>query len=317
MQARLTRKLLVLCIGLAASLKGVAQDASRVYIEPDGWSIGTNIGITDLWGDVGTKSFVSHYTNSTYFDKMVFMGGMFGHYSIHPCLDVRLGLNFGTVYATDKWNKDLADKATTQGDDPVQRYLRSQDAKSYIGEGYAMFEFMPRRRNPENSKAKKRGQPFIGAGLGLFHFTPYSTVANTGKWVAIQNLHLEGQGFGEDYPKNFSLWQFEIPLSIGYRWDIGQHLNLGIEYMYRITFTDYLDGVSGKYIDPNAFKAHLSPKEAQTAAAVADKQQYYNNDLPNAPGNLRGNSGNKDGYSTLSITLFYKVLTRHREWWHM
>jgi hypothetical protein len=317
MQVRLTRYLLVLCIGMAMRFTAAAQiDAYRVYVEPNGWSVGTNFGMTDLWGDVGTKSLLSHYTNSKYFDKVAFMGGMFGRYSIHPCLSVRLGLNFGTLYATDKWNYDLAKKATSQGDDAVQRYLRSQDAKTYVQEGQVLFEFLPRRRNPQSRKAKKPGQPFIMAGLALFHFTPYSSVANSGRFVPIKDLHLEGQGFGDAYPKDFSLWQPAIPLGFGYRWDMGKHLNLGIEYLYRITFTDYLDGVSGKYIDPHLFKQHLSAGDAITAAQVADKQPYFNNELPNAPGNMRGNPGNKDGYSTITITFYYKVLTREREWWH-
>ncbi|MES2701707.1 MAG: hypothetical protein V4649_03660 [Bacteroidota bacterium] len=316
MQTWFTRNLLVLCFGMAVSSTAVAQmDAYRVYVEPDGWSIGTNFGLSDLWGDVGTKSFVSHYTNSGYFDRVAFMGGMFGRYTVHPCFGIRFAANIGSVFATDKWNKDLAEVATTQGDDPVQRYLRSQDAKAYMAEGTVLFEFTPRRRNPDGKKAKKPGQPFIGAGLGFFHFTPYSTVGSSGKWVETYNLNLEGQGWGEDYPKQYSRWQPCIPLVIGYRWDIGQHLNLGIEYMYRMTFTDYLDGVSGKYVDPKAFKLHLSEQEAFIAQQVADKQPYFNNDLPNAPGNLRGNKDNNDGYSTLSITLYYKVLTRNRTWW--
>ena len=107
-----------------------------------------------------------------------------------------------------------------------------------------------------------------------------------------------------------------IPLVIGYRWDIGQHLNLGIEYMYRLTFTDYLDGVSNKYVDPRAFAAYLSPEQAALAESVADKERYYYHQLPNTPGNMRGNPGNNDSYSTVTITFFYKVLRNDKEWWH-
>jgi hypothetical protein len=315
MQVRITRILLVLCISLVFINATKAQHASRVYVEPDGWSIGTNFGITDLWGDVGTKSFLSHYTNSKYFDKMAFMGGMFGRYSVHPVFAIRFGLNFGTLYATDNWNYDLAEKSLTAGADPVQRYLRSQNAKTYVSEGAAIFELIPRRRNPESRAAHRRGQPFFGAGLGVFYFNPYSTVAKTPRWVPTYDLRLEGQGFGDTYPKNYSRWQICAPIVVGYRWDLGMHLNLGIEYMYRVTMTDYLDGVSGKYIHPMAYEAFLSPKDAVTAQQVADKQPYFNNSLPNAAGNMRGNPDNKDGYSSLSVTLYYKVLRRDRLWW--
>ena len=315
MSARYIRNLLMLCICFAASYTLRAQDASRLYVEKDGWAIGTNCGMSDLWGDVGTKSVVDHYNNSKYFDTVTFMGGMFGRYSIHPCLGVRLAANYGSLYATDKWNYDLAKKATSQGADAYQRYARAQNAKDYIFEGSILLEFMPFRMNPESKMAGRRGQPFLGLGFAYFHYTPYSTVAASPTYVATYDLHLEGQGFGDGFPPKYSLWQPAIPLVIGYRWDLGQHLNLGIEYMYRKTFTDYLDGVSGKYISAADFKAHLTPKDAALAAQVADKGYWLNLEPPNAAGNLRGNPSDKDGYSTITITFYYKVHTRNRTWW--
>lgn len=316
MQARLIRNLLVLCICVAAGYTTKAQDAHRLYVEPDGWAIGMNVGLSDLWGNVGTNSFVDHYTNSKYFDKVTFMGGMFGRYNVHPCFGLRFQLNYGSLYATDKWNYDLAKNASTQGTDAYQRYARAQNAKDIVFEGGALMELTPFRFNPESKRAFKRGQPFIGVGFSYFHFTPYSTVAASPTWVKTYDLHLEGQGFGAGFPDNYSLWVPAIPLVIGYRWDIGQHLNLGIEYMFRYTFTKYLDGVSGKYISSADFEAHLSPAQAQLAELVADKGYWYGLTQPNVAGNLRGNPSFTDKFSTLSITLYYKVNTRTARWWH-
>ena len=36
------------------------------YIEQRGFSLGVNMGQADLWGDVGTKSVMDHYTNDVY-----------------------------------------------------------------------------------------------------------------------------------------------------------------------------------------------------------------------------------------------------------
>ena len=315
MRAKAIRRIFLLLITVTTVTSSFAQDASRVYIEPSGWSIGTNFGSTDLWGDVGTKTLIDHYTNSKYFDKVAFMGGMFGRYTIHPCLGVKFGLNYGTVYATDAWNYDKAFVQLTQGTDAYQRYARGQSAKTDIFEGNILFELTPFRFNPEQKRAYKKGQPYIGVGLGYFHFTPKSTVGNGTKYVKIYDLHIEGDGFGDGFPPSYSLWQFCIPMSIGYRWDLGMHLNLGIEYCYRKTFTDYLDGVSGKYIDPSDYDKHLSPSEAATAKLVADKGYIKNLEQPNVKGNLRGNASNKDAYSSLSITLYYKVFARTKQWW--
>jgi len=316
MQARFIRNLLVLCICMATGHTTKAQDAHRLYVEPDGWCIGFNAGMSDLWGNVGTQSPITHYDNSKYFNKVAFMGGMFGRYNVHPCFGIRFQANYGSLYATDQWNYDLAKKATLQGQDAYQRYARAQNVKDDILEGTVLFELTPFRMNPESKRAFKRGQPFLGIGFSYFHFTPYSTVAASPTWVKTYDLHLEGQGFGTGYPPNYSLWQPAIPLAIGYRWDLGQHLNLGIEYMFRYTFFKYLDGVSGKYVSAAAFSEHLSPQNAQLAELVADKGYWYGLEPPNAAGNLRGNPGYTDKYSTITITFYYKVHNRTPRWWN-
>ena len=316
MRSRSIRSLMVLCISMVIGHTAVAQDAHREYLDPDGWSIGTTVGLSDLWGDVGTKSFMTHYTNSKYFDKVAFIGGMIGRYNIHPCLAVRFTLNYGSLYATDKWNYDAAKVATSQGQDAYQRYARAQNVKDNVFEGTVLFELDPFRMNPESRRANKRGQLYLALGIGYMHFTPYSTVGDGGTWVKIHDLELEGQGWGGSYPKQFNLWQPIIPFGFGYRWDLGQHLNLGFEYLYRYTFTDYLDGVSGKYVGSAAYSAHLSEHDAALAANVADKGYYMGLSGPNAAGNMRGNPSNKDSYSTISIVFFYKVPLRTRKWWN-
>jgi len=316
MHARFTRNLLMLCFGMALAHTSSAQNAARIYVEPDGWSIGTTLGESDMWGNVGTKSVLEHYINSKYFNRMGFMGGMFGRYTVHPCFAIRLGVNYGQLYATDKWNYDLAKNSANQGTDAYQRYARNQDALDDVFEGEILFELTPKRFNPESRGASRKGQPYIAAGFTYFHFEPFSTAANTTTWVKTYDLDLEGEGFkGPGYPPKYSLWQPAIPLAIGYRWDIGEHLNLGVEYMYRYCFTSYLDGVSGKYVSDAAFQENLSPSNAALAEVTADKGHYTGLEAPNAAGNLRGVPGVKDSYSTLSIVLYYKINTNTRTWW--
>jgi len=315
MKARFIRNLAALYF-CGASFAAQAQDAHRLYVEPDGWAIGIHAGLSDLWGNVGTQSPIDHWTNSKYFDKVAFMGGMLGRYNVHPCFGIRFQLGYGSLYATDRWNYDKAKVSATQGTDAFQRYARAQNAKDYIFEGQILAELTPRRFNPEGRKAFKRGQPFVAMGIAYFHFTPYSTVGASPTWVKTYDLHLEGQGFGAGFPPSYSLWQFAVPLVIGYRWDLGQHLNLGIEYNFRYTFCKYLDGVSGKYVSQADYDAHLSTSKAALAALVADKGYWYGLEQPNAPGNFRGNPGFTDKFSTIAITFYYKVNTRTARWWH-
>ncbi len=316
MQASFVRKLLVLCVAVAMSHSVRAQNASRIYIEPNGWSIGTNVGLSDLWGDIGTKSGIQHYTNSKYLGRVAFMGGLFGRYTVHPCFALRFAISYGSLYASDKWNYDLAVVAPNQGADAYQRYARAQNVRDFIYEGATLMELTPMRFNPESKIAHKRGQIYFAAGIGYFHFEPYSTVGTAATWVKTYPLSLEGQGFGDKFPKQFALWNLCIPMAVGWKWDLGEHLNLGIEYQYRKTFTDYLDGVSGKYISQNDFKQHLPPADATLAYNIADKSYFLGLSQPQAAGNLRGNPTNKDSYSTIQINFYYKISTATHEWWH-
>jgi len=328
MRKTLLRTLLSFVAALSVSSSAIAQEHKNrlfhtpEFVEPPGFAVGMNIGLTDLWGDIGTKSSIDHYNNEKYWNSPKFMGGLYVRYTPHPALGLRLGVNYGTLYSSDNFNLTKAKKAGSIEDDAYQRYLRNLNVKTNVWEGNLLFEINPYRiGNLEGKLAKKHFQPYALLGIGGFHFRPKAefTDLSSGRkqWIDVSKLHLEGEGFNyPDAPKEYSLWQMNIPLGLGVRWDIGRQLGLGLEYMYRYTFTDYLDGVSDRYIDPALYDANLSPKDAATAKALADKSYLINKDTKHAPGELRGNKAVKDGYSTISLTFFYKVKSRKTPWWY-
>lgn len=312
MRTRIIRNLFILCICVAAVNKSYAQSFERLDVSGS-WSVGFNFGMSDLWGDVGTQSIKDHYTHG-YFNDMHFMGGVFGRFAVHPAFAIRLGVNYGTVYATDKWNFDQAKASPTMGTDAVQRYYRFQDAKTNIWEGTMLFEIEPLRVVPQSNIALRSCQPYILGGIGYFHYQPYSSL--NGSWIKTAPLHLEGDGFPVGgMPALQNLYQWCVPLGAGVRFDIGPHLNLGMEYQWRMTFTDYLDGVSGKYIDPKYFDLYLTPADAAIAKQMADKSNQAFYKATNMPGSLRGNPSINDSYSTISIILYWKVKPHHIPWW--
>jgi len=313
MRTRFIRNILILFVCIFAVKDAKAQSFERLDVSGS-WSLGFTCGMSDLWGDVGTQSIADHYNNGKYFNSMHFMGGVFGRLAIHPAFAVRLGINYGTVYATDTWNYNKAKNSPSIGTDAVQRYERFQDAKTNIWEGSMIFEIEPLRMNPESNIACRSGQPYLLGGLGYFHFQPYSSYG--GSWVKIAPLHLEGDGFPiAGAPPLVNLYQWCVPLGAGYRFDIGPHLNIGIEYQWRMTFTDYLDGVSGKYIDPKYYDLYLSPANAALAKQMADKSGLAFNKANFPAGTIRGNSSDNDSYSTISIILYWKVKPHHIPWW--
>ncbi|HTN46176.1 MAG TPA: hypothetical protein VL098_07490 [Flavipsychrobacter sp.] len=319
----------ILSVTILLSLAGSANaqiGLDKEYVEPSGWSLGTSIGMSDLWGDVGTQNIIDHYGNPEYFKKPCFMGGMFIRYSFHPSFAARLGGYYGTLYATDMWNKQKAEKASNIETDAYQRYLRNLSVRSNIWEGSLLFEIAPFRFNPLSNRAIKRFQPLLLLGVAAMHFNPQAeliereTRINRG-YVNLYDLHIEGDGMpGSIYPNapaKYELWQITVPMGLGVRWDIGRRLSFGVEWLYRYTFTDYLDNVSGQYINPAKYSQYLPADKAYAAAQLQDKTWLINEHVePHGEGQQRGNPSVKDAYSTFGFTLIFKVPSKKTPWWY-
>lgn len=320
MRKNLLRSLFVLCIS-ASAFSAYAQPAiPRKYVEHPGFSLGINFGMSDLWGDVGTQGLVDHYNNDKYFDKPTFMGGIFFRYVAHPSLGMRLNINYGTLYATDEWNVNKAKSATSVEDDAYQRYLRNQDARANVWEATFMFELMPLRWNSESKVAQKAMQPYLTAGVGGFYFRPQTSLIDplTGRkrWVDTRDLQLEGDGIPNSGARVTTPFQVAVPVGLGLRWDIGNNMMFGFEYLYRFTTTDRLDNVSSEYVSHSYYDRHLSEEYATTAKQVYDKSWYVDPGVKHAPGETRGNKDVLDGYSTFSIQFIYRLETNKIPWWY-
>jgi hypothetical protein len=138
--------------------------------------------------------------------------------------------------------------------------------------------------------------PYVFAGIGIYHFKPYTTDADDNK-VYLQGLSTEGQGF-TDGVKEYKLTQFSIPLGIGIDYPLNEDMRLGLEFGYRKTFTDYLDDVSGRYVD----EQRLLNARGATAAALAWRGDEVGAGSYPAAGTLRGTSNKKDGYYYIAVT---------------
>ncbi len=320
MRKKLVRSLLVLVIS-ATTISAYAQPAiPRKYVEHPGFSVGINFGLSDLWGDVGTQGLVDHYANEAYWTKPHFMGGVLMRFTPHPVIAIRANVNYGTLFADDRWNLNKAKEATSIEDDAFQRYLRNQDARANVWEGTLMLEIMPLRFNPESKMAQRRMQPYIAFGAGGFHFRPQTSIINkvTGRreWVWTKELRLEGEGIENSGAVQTNLWQVCVPLGVGLRWDIGNNFGFGVEWLYRMTTTDRLDNVSSAYLTEDYYDRYLSPEDAEIAKQVYDKSWYIEPAYKNAAGSPRGNKDVLDGYSTFSIQLIYKFESNKIPWWY-
>lgn len=225
-------------------------------------------GLANYQGDLQDK----RYTISG--SKAAF--GFGAQYDLNNHLSVKAGMMFARIGADDK------------NSDNVYRKARNLNFQSNITEGsvLAQWDFM--------DLSESRFSPYVFAGIGFYHFNPYS-YDTLGRKVFLQPLSTEGQGLA-GYPdrKPYHLTQFTIPFGIGLHFKLAENLVLGYEIGFRPALTDYLDDVSKTYVDHDALLAAKGPLAVEMAyrgGELKDGDPTYP-----ADGAQRGGANHKDWY---------------------
>jgi hypothetical protein len=270
---------LILFTFLTASL--FAQNTNKkAYFSHD---IGVFLGGAYYIGDL----------NSTHFFMTQPGIGVFYRFNYNYRLSFRGGFNFGSVQADD---------SQTNNPDQLERNL---NFKSKIQEFYTQAEF--------NFWEYRVGHsdfifaPYIFAGVGVFHFDPMGHYQN--QWVELRDLATEGQKTSQNpTQKKYSLYQPVIPFGLGFKLSVSKMITIGFEWGPRKTFTDYLDDVSGKYVDPVKLAA-----EKGAMAAIMSNRAKNPSDFINDVGKLRGNPNTKDWYFFYGFVISFKLKGKPKE----
>lgn len=168
--------------------------------------------------------------------------------------------------------------------------------------------------------------PYVYAGIAVFHHNPQAQVPATdllgtpfpdaGEWVNLQPLKTEG--------KSYSLIQAAIPFGLGARFRINEVMDLSAEFGFRYTFTDYLDDVSGYYVDLTTLSSEkaramsyrsneVQPVNAKVQEILANRYTGYSGFTTvagyghvnsNGDKNLRGTDA-RDIYMVTTVRLTY------------
>jgi len=152
--------------------------------------------------------------------------------------------------------------------------------------------------------------PYGFIGIAVYHFNPYA-YDTTGKKVYLHPLSTEGEGLPQ-YPNvhPYDLTQLAIPFGGGIKFRITDQIVLAYEIGLRKLFTDYLDDVSGRYVDPNVLLAERGSEAVEMA--------YRGNELEGGAaypptGTVRGNPKAKDWYYFSGIRLIVAFNTHQME----
>ena len=294
-----------LTIALALCNASYSQLSAGNYFEA-GFTVGPMIFMGDLGGHQGVgTTFLKDYNMPT--TKLTFGVFMAAHPS--ELLGIRLSANFGSIEGDDNL-------VVAHGGDEVSRLNRNLDFKSTITEANLLFELYPTvlfEDRPTEQTGRLR--PYGVIGVGVFHFNPMGQYVdpNTSQttWVYLQPLNTEGEGFVPGV-NNYALTQINIPMGFGVKYYVSEKVNLGMEFLYRKTFTDYIDDVSTNYVDPAVLQANLPNGTSQIAIAMANKSPLQG--IPGSaynPGDKRGDPTQDDAYFTLSLKVGIRLGSDH------
>ena len=264
------RHIVLICILVILSSQSFAQSITtgngKIEI---GLGFGPLFFVGDLGGNPGPgKTFIKDVNLPlTKLQKGIYI-------NLYPSewLGVRVALNQGVIEAYDSIVKD---KGGQEGD----RLQRNLSFKSNLLEAYLAIEIYPTVFFEQYDGLAGKLRPYGLIGIGGFKFNPMAEYIEPNKnrrWVELRPLRLEGQGMAE-YPdrKQYSLMQIEVPMGVGFKYYIKENMYVGFEILHRMCFSDYLDNVSTKYIDPNLFSVYLSPADVPVARQLMYRERFY------------------------------------------
>jgi hypothetical protein len=240
--------------------------------------VGVFLGGSYYTGDLNPSGHFNRFTRPA--------EGALYRMNFNPRMSVKGIVSFGNIEADDAYAKEESQR---------NRNL-SFKSKLYELAVEGEFNFLP---YATGNKKLAITTPYIFAGVAVFHFDPLGYYQ--GRWYKLQQLGTEGQGTPFNSTKTYSLTQFSIPFGVGVKINTAKRIGINFEWGLRKTFTDYLDDVSGTYVDP----ALLAAEKGPAAAALSDKSLVKEGGS-NA-GRQRGNSFTKDWYSFAGVIITFKM----------
>jgi hypothetical protein len=239
----------------------------------EGWELGGFVGMSTYYGDLNPKFSFKRLGPSL---------GVLARKNFDGRLCFRVAASYANVGASDKKAKGEFERA------------RNLSFSSNIFEASAVMEFNFQDFH-SNTREDKPVAPYLLAGIGLLHFNP--SAVYDGVRYNLRDMGTEGQARGEEY----GLVSAAVILGGGVKIDMNPSLSWNIEISGRLSFTDYLDDVSGVYGDPNAIAGY----HGDIAAALADRSVEIGERIGRV-GRQRGDSKSNDSYVFLTVGLAYR-----------
>lgn len=183
------------------------------------------------------------------------------------------------------------------GDDKnfPQNSARNIRFRTNITEIAGVFEFNYFKYGP--GVLDKRFTPYVFWGLGAAYYDPKGFYRD--EWYSLRPYQTEGKSYG--------YVAVVMPMGIGLKWMPNKRMSWECSIGGRMSYSDYIDDVSGKYPDINKQLA----EKGLIAASLTDPSALLNEGVfQNRKGYQRGNPDFDDWYFTFNISLTYRIFTR-------
>jgi hypothetical protein len=249
----------------------------------------SEIGLT-----VGGTYYIGDLNPSKHFNKYTKLGvGLVYKYNFNNRYAFRLMGLYGRLEAYD-----------SALDDPVlvERNLHFR-ANVWEASGVVEINFFEYR----GGKNAKSFTPYVFAGLGYFRADPRAKIDDS--WFDLQPLGTEGQGTTQSGEDKYKLDHMNLPFGAGFKINLGR-VDMSLSWGLRRTWTDYIDDVSGNYVDNDILSLENGP-----LAAVAADRNISGSLKPE--GVARGDAQTRDWYVYTGFTMTYLIGPRFMECWEI
>ena len=295
---------------------GFATGSNAQYGLDYGFAIGTANYLGDIGGDDLTRR---DFSADLHLGQTKLSSHVFVRYRLNSVLALRGQV--GTVFLEDY------DNLSTN----VARVTRNAHFRNFVNELSARAEvsfFSSPMITRYTSKLRVGMNAYATLGITGFSHNPQAqlnrdaaeyhfaqgniatnpTQLNYDEWYDLRDAGTETLTYGQ--------LSMGVPLGLGVSFEVNHQIRVGMEFVWNLTFTDYLDDVSYTWADPSSLTdiqfLLSNPSSAAVAeAAGVDNPEAFLNSFrwDEAYESPRGNPDKNDTYGTLQVSVSKVVMS--------
>lgn len=251
-----------------------------INVQAQEWEFGLQGGASGYMGDLNPE-------NPLAFNDL--SAGLSVKYNFNPTWGIRGNFAYANTYAYD------GDSRVAQRRERNLGFFGAVKEAAIVAD-FNFFKWLPQRGRIVYT-------PYVFAGIGGIQFNPKwylpYVAGETPRKVNLREVRTEFDSVAN--PASYANRAISIPFGAGFKYNLRGPWSLGIELAYRLTFTDYLDDVSGNY-------AATQPQLLPVGISPSDWRYLAYRDSPTAvPRTQRGDGHPYDSFMTVGITLSYTL----------